>query len=216
MVLSAERIREILSAVKGVFPSARRFSAYAGGAGLMGKSLSDLSRLHGIGLNTLYLGLESGDEETLRAVGKGCTAAEMVAGVTRAQTSGIRVSAIVLLGLAGKPGSRRHAERTAEVLNMMQPRILNFLTLMLVPGTELHKAASDGTFHPLEPQETLRELHGIISALSMKGTVVRANHASTFLPLEGTLPRDRDRLLTEIEDSLSGRVPLVPDFLRGL
>ena len=47
-------------------------------------------------------------------------------------------------------------------------------------------------------------------------TVFRTNHASNYLPLAGTLPEDRERLLSTLRAALSGAVPLRPEWSRGL
>jgi hypothetical protein len=46
--------------------------------------------------------------------------------------------------------------------------------------------------------------------------VFRTNHASNYLPLAGTLPRDRERIVAVLDDALAGRVPLRPEWERGL
>jgi len=216
MFLSASQISAYMEVAKETFPFARRFSCYAGGKGLIGKSADELARFKREGLNTVYLGLESGDESILRSVNKSATAQEMTTGIVRAQNSGIRASVIVLLGLGGKAHSKSHASNTAAVLNAMQPRMINFLTLMLVPGTELHASALAGDFLPLDWREMLDELRDMISNLKLTRSVVRANHASSFLPLEGSFPKDKENFLERIDRALAGKSQPIPDFMRGL
>ncbi len=47
-------------------------------------------------------------------------------------------------------------------------------------------------------------------------TVFRTNHASSYLPIAGELPRDRDKILQAIDVALEGEIPLRPEYLRGL
>jgi radical SAM superfamily enzyme YgiQ (UPF0313 family) len=216
LVLPTARLLEAIALTREVLPTARRFSAYAGAAGLLAKSEAELRALKEAGLNTLYLGLESGSEEILRQCGKYCTAAAMVEAVRRAQAAGLRVSVMVLLGLGGVDDSREHAWATAAALNAMQPRLLSVLTLMLVPGTPLAEDARAGRFRLPGPAGMLVELRDLVAALAVERTVFTANHASSWLPLEGALPRDRDRLLATIDAALAGALPLMPDVLRGL
>jgi hypothetical protein len=46
--------------------------------------------------------------------------------------------------------------------------------------------------------------------------VFRTNHASNYLPLAGVLPVDRERIVATIDAALDGRVPLRPEWQRGL
>jgi hypothetical protein len=49
------------------------------------------------------------------------------------------------------------------------------------------------------------------------GSVFRTNHASNYLPLAGTLPEDKERLLTTIDRALArGESILSPEYLRAL
>jgi hypothetical protein len=47
-------------------------------------------------------------------------------------------------------------------------------------------------------------------------TIFRTNHASNYLPLEGRLPRDRQRIMEVIDQALDGSIPLRPEWSRGL
>jgi len=52
----------------------------------------------------------------------------------------INLSAMVLLGLAGKgEASKRHALATAKICNEMKPQYLAALTVTPVPGTVLYR-----------------------------------------------------------------------------
>lgn len=188
-------LESILALLGAALPRLARVAAYANGRSLAAKAPADLARLRALRLHTLYLGLESGDEETLRTVRKGETAGTMVEGCRRAAEAGIRVSVMVLLGLAGPGRSREHARATADVLNRMDPPLLAALRVIPVPGTPLIRDLDAGSFQPLTGWEAVRELRWILEDLSLTGAVFRADHASNVVPLEGRLPRDREVLL---------------------
>ncbi|HOT29029.1 MAG TPA: radical SAM protein [Candidatus Ozemobacteraceae bacterium] len=216
MRLPTARLLELVEIAKRVFPDARRFSLYAGARGILAKSGVELARLKEAGFNTLYLGLESGSEEILRNMEKDATAAEMTEAVVSAQNAGLRVSVMALLGLGGTTHSKEHAEATAAVLNRMQPRLLSFLTLIPVPGTPLWARIESGSFALPDARGMLCELRNLVAGLELNRTVFTANHASSYLPLEGALPRDRDRLLAELDAAIAGSRRLVPEVWRGL
>jgi hypothetical protein len=100
----------------------------------------------------------------------------------------------------------------------MDPNYLSILTLMLVPGTALHEAWRSGNFQPLQPPELLAELRQIVVRLDgLSRCIFRTNHASNYLPLAGTLSRDRDRLLQTLDGALAeGRSALRPEWRRAL
>ncbi len=218
LVLSAGRLVPVLDALAAAFPHLQRVGAYANARDLLQKSRSELRQLREKGLRIVYLGLESGSDEVLRRIEKGATAAEMIEAVQHAQAEDIRVSVIGLLGIGGSDLSAAHAEATGRVVSAMDPRYLSLLTLMLVPGTPLYAQWREGAFHPLEPEALLSELRQIILHLEgLSGCIFRTNHASNYLPLAGTLPKDKPRLLTTLDTALrSGRAALRPEAWRAL
>lgn len=181
------------------FPRLARVSMYANGSSIASKSDAELRALRERKLHTLYLGLESGDDEVLARCRKGETAEGMVAAGLRAQAAGLRLSVMVLLGLGGRSGSRQHALRTAEALNRMQPRLLSTLRVVPIPGTPLAREVQTGAFELPTESEIVGELRELLAALDLRATVFRADHTSNILPLQGRLPAQRAQLLTTLE-----------------
>jgi radical SAM superfamily enzyme YgiQ (UPF0313 family) len=218
LVLDTERLVTILDAMASAFPKLRRIGIYASARDILGKTDVDLALLQQRKVEIVYLGLESGSDEVLRRVNKGITAAEMVEAVRKLKHAGIRASVIALLGLGGTEFSRQHAEETGRVVSAMDPEYLSMLTLMLVPGTELHRQWQSGEFELPEPAGLLQELRQVIeSCESLSRCIFRTNHASNYLPLAGTLSRDKARLLTAIDEALTrGRSALRPKAWRAL
>lgn len=218
LVLSTRRLVEILDALSAGFPLQRRVAGYANARDLLDKSEADLKLLREKGMELVYLGLESGSDEVLDRIRKGATAAEMVEGVQKAQAAGMRVSVIGLLGVGGAELSSRHAQETGRVVSAMDPQYLSMLTVMLVPGTELHRQHESGTFQLMEPEGLLIELRQVISHLDgLSRCVFRTNHASNYLPLAGTLSKDKHNLLETIDQALArGPDALRPEYWRAL
>ncbi len=215
-VLSARKLLRILAAVRETFPGLQRVGAYINAANVAAKTDDELRDIADAGLTIGYLGLESGDPETVTRIRKGASVDEMVEAVRRAQAAGIRMSVMSLLGMGGREHSLRHARATAAALNRMQPRFAAFLTVTPVEGTVLHEELDEGRFELITPEESLRELREIVLHLELAGSIFRANHASNYLPLKGRFPGDRERLLETIDAALDGRISLKPEYLRGL
>jgi radical SAM superfamily enzyme YgiQ (UPF0313 family) len=211
-----ELLVPILERLNRAFPRLRRVASYANGHNVAALSDANLREMAGLKLRHLTIGLESGAQELLDRCRKSSTVAAMTTAVRRADDAGIRSSVIVLLGLGGREFREKHVEETITVLNRMQPRNLSFLTLMLVPGTVLHRQAEQGEFTMPQRDELLREAGDIIKGLELRATTFRSNHASNYLPLEGRFPRDKEALLGAIRSALEGERPLRHEFRRGL
>lgn len=218
LVLDSERLITVLDALASAFPRLRRIGIYANARDILGKTDAELTELQHRKLEIVYLGLESGSDEVLRRVRKGITAGEMIEAGQKLRRAGIRASVIALLGLGGKELSEEHARQTGRVVSAMNPEYLSMLTLMLVPGTELHRQWHSGEFELPEPLELLRELRQVVAATEgLSRCVFRTNHASNYLSLAGTLSRDKDRLLAAVDAALSrGRSALRPEAWRAL
>ncbi len=217
LVLAAEKLERILAYLGESFPRLQRIAAYATPQNLLSKTVSELRRFRLKGLTILYYGVESGDPTLLERIGKGVTPAEMVEGCRRAGEAGIRLSVTVVLGLAGKKGSTRHAEATARLVNDIRPRYLSALTLMLGPYGDAYAAGMGEDFEFNSPLDNCRELGEMIAHLEIDRCIFRSNHASNYLPLGGTLMKDKARLLAAVENALA--CPdrhLRDEWLRGL
>ena len=218
LVLSARRLVPILDALASAFPYLERVASYANARDILDKSEAELALLSRKGLRLVYLGLESGSDEVLRHIRKGATAAEMIQAVRKAKAAGMQVSVIGILGIAGSELSFLHAEATGQVVSAMDPDYFSMLTLMLVPGTELYQQWQSGVFQLMEPEAMLGELRRVISHLDgLSHCVFRTNHASNYLPLAGTLPQDKERLLATLDVAITqGRSALRPEAWRAL
>jgi len=199
---SFAELKAILTAINDSFPALSRVNAYATGSAIDAKSDEELIQLKTLNLNTLYLGLESGDDLTLKNVKKGENSELMIRAVKRAGNCGLRMSIMVLLGLAGQERSKEHAFETAKALNKMQAPLLAFLRVIPVPGTEINEAVKSGSFKQLSEFGVTEELRHIIAALELDKTIVRANHSSNIVTLKGRLPKDKENMLAELDELL--------------
>ncbi len=201
LVLPTVKLLKILQALRENFPKLQRVASYAAPKDILRKSEEELRQLKEAGLQLLYYGMETGDDITLKAVNKGVDAAEAIEAGRRVTASGMKLSLMVILGLAGKEGSQRHALETAKAINIIQPTMLSALCLMLYRGSELLDQFENGEFDPLSPQGLMEELHLMMQHIDLpqdKHCLFRSNHVSNYVQLAGTLPKDKDRLLREI------------------
>ncbi len=201
LVLSTPRLLKILDVLYKTFPKLQRVAAYAAPKDILHKSHEELVELREAGLKLLYYGMETGDDLTLKAVKKGVNGKEAVEAGHKVVEAGIKLSLMIILGLAGQPGSKRHAAETAKAINAIKPTMLSALCLMLYRGSELLDQFERGEFEPLAPQGLMEELHLILSKVDLPANhpcIFRSNHVSNYVRLAGTLPKDKERLLGEI------------------
>jgi len=199
MHLDFRTLEKMLVSLNEKFTRLARIGIYANGASILAKTDEQLRRLKELKLNTLYMGLESGDEPTLREMNKQESAENMIEAGRRAQSAGLRMSVMVLIGLAGKERSLEHARATTEVLNEMQPRLLSALRLVTTPNTPLYKNG----FKMITEFEAVTETREMIQGLELEQTVFRADHSSNIIPLEGRFPKDKERLLAQLDALLA-------------
>jgi radical SAM superfamily enzyme YgiQ (UPF0313 family) len=216
LVMDVPRWLTILGAARDAFPRLRRVSCYATAENVLGKSAQDLRALREAGLGLLYVGPESGDDVTLKRIVKGGTFAEHADAARRAHAAAMAVSVIVLLGAGGVARSADHARETARLITEMDPEYLGALTLTVIPGTPLHRLQESGRFELPDVAGLLGELRTMVAEARPTAALFRTNHASSYLSLAGRLPDDAARLTAAIDLALAGRIPLRPEFLRGL
>jgi len=218
MALPVDYMLNLLQELKRAFPRLSRVSAYSLPKDLLGKTDEELRQIREAGLKLIYVGIESGDEEVLKMVNKGETHESTIKGLMKAKEAGIKSSVMILSGLGGKVYSRQHAENSAKVVNAVQPEFLSTLVLSYPHGMEHFKKRFKGDFEACEIPELLEELKIFISNTKLEQSVFRSDHASNYLILKGTLGRDKERMLEEIDTAMNkpGGAGLRPEWLRGL
>ena len=215
LILPTPHLLRILTALEQKFPDLQRVGVYANARDLISESSEDLQELVAHRLSLFYLGLESGSDKILKQIDKGATAEEMVAGVRHGMAAGMKSSVIFLLGLGGRKHWRENATESARAVSQMNPNYLSALTVTVVPGTPLARQLKSGEFELPEPAEFAAELRLFLEQVDVKATVFRSNHASNYVPLEGRLPRDKERMVAELTEAIRNH-RFKPEYLRGL
>ena len=216
LVIDTDYMLQILNFLYEKFPALERVSAYANPANLLEKSKEDLQRIRKAGLQMLYFGIETGDDELLVKIKKGATAQELTITAEKAIDAGFVLSATVILGLAGKKGSERHAIETARVCSAINPHYLSALTLMFEGDNRYFSRCLGKDWEMMDKLEILIALRTMIEHFHLDKCIFRSNHASNYLAIKATLNHDKERLLKEIDKALKNPAQLRPEFLRAL
>lgn len=220
LCLSMDRLMEILTCCRALFPECRSVNVYGNARDVLAKGPDDLRTLAENGVKIIYLGAESGSDEVLKRVNKGSTAAEMEKAIRMIEDAGIKASVTLISGLGGKELMEEHAVKSAELISRSAPSFFSFLTLILTPQMELFKEKSEGRFVQLNAREVAEETKLFFEKLELPDkiesgsepgqyrkirSVFRSNHVSNALSLRGELPGDREKIINDIDRFLSGR-----------
>lgn len=218
LVAKATFLHAILDELRAAFPNLRRVSCYASPQSLQVRSIDEMRDLRAAGLTLYYLGIESGHDAVLERLVKGVDADEMVRVANKAHEAGVKLSTMILLGAGNRALSEEHALASARVVNAIQPRFVSTLVMTPVDGTPLFDQDARGEVDHMDPLELARELRTFLANLDLRGSVFRSNHASNYLALAGTLPKDRDAMVSALDGVLDDpeQASFVPEWLRGL
>ncbi|MFL6523455.1 MAG: radical SAM protein [Nitrososphaera sp.] len=214
--LPKDRMVEILQYLKQNFPRLERISCYAMPKNILQKGDQELAELRAAGLQMMYIGIESGNDIVLKKVTKGATYKTILQACQRVKRHNYVMSCMVILGLGGKTYTREHIADTAQILSESSPDYIGALTLHLEEGiyNEFMSKFSE-QFIPLDDLDVLDELEALVDSLQPSRQVIfRANHASNVYSIGGTMPQDREKLLTLIRKLKSHPDMLKPKFLR--
>lgn len=216
MIIPQKRLVWTLERIRETLPWVTRVGLYANAKSLKMKSDEDLRRLRELGLGIAYLGVESGDDETLRRINKGADSATLIEQGKRLEAAGIAASITVLLGIAGPERSMEHARATGRVLSAMDPSYVGALSVMVDPGTPLAEEMRRGDFVLPGPEGILRELREMVEHTDLSKGLFMSNHASNYLPLRIAYPGGKEGALRSIDAALDGKINLRPDWYRAL
>jgi len=217
LVIGTEELVSMLEMLRSRFGKLERIGVYGSPSDINKKSLDELKQLKKAGLGIIYLGLESGSDKILKKVRKGALSKHMISGARKVKDAGILFSVIFIIGLGGKEHTMEHGKETGRVLSEMDPDYIGGLTLMLVEGTEIDEEVKLGKMTLLDPKETLQELLLLVKELELSNCMVRINHASNYVPIGGTFPQDKEKVVHQLEGLLaSNDINFKPEYMRGL
>jgi radical SAM superfamily enzyme YgiQ (UPF0313 family) len=218
LIMPQEKLLRIAAYLQEAFPSLQRIGIYGNAKSILKKSVSQLQALKEHKISIIYLGIESGDDETLQQVHKGTTYKKIVEAGQKVKAAGIKLSVTVLLGIAGVERSKLHAQKTAQILTEIQPDYVGALTLMIIPEAPLHRMVEEGNFTLPSPFDLLQELRIMLAESDLHHCLFFSNHASNYLPIRARLPKDKESSVQLIDEVLAaGNTSLLkPEHLRAL
>ena len=125
-----------------------------------------MPRLELIKKYEISLGVESGDDWTLKRINKGYTSQDILEQCHKLEEAGIQYWMTFLNGVAGREHSHEHAVNSAKIFNQCKPMLVGTGGLTLFPGTPLLEEAKRGVFTPLTERELMQELLTFLELLT--------------------------------------------------
>lgn len=201
--LDTEHLLWILERIRHYFPGCTAVNMDATVTNISGKSDEELKSLYDAGVRNLYLGIESGLDDVLAFMKKDHNLQQAYEQIARIQAVGMVYNAHFMTGLAGKGRGLENAEATAEFFNRTKPhKVINF-SIFHHQRAPLFRDIEAGRYEPADEQENLREERRFMELIEVPDMVYDAFHDVLELRFRGTFPRDREKMLAQVDKAIA-------------
>lgn len=197
-VLSYNRLLDLGLLIRKYLRYCESIGMFARISDIKSKTVEELKNLRHLGFDSISIGTESGDDDTLAVMNKGYSANDIIEQCKKLEEANIRYNFVYLTGLAGKGQGERNAINSANIFNQLHPLTINFVSLTVFPESELYEEIQRGNFIEATEHERLLELRTFISKLCIETTLL-GNTVSNTVPFIGMIPNDKVRLLNELD-----------------
>ncbi len=217
LALSNRRLIPILEHIRDNFPECERVTVYGRASDVLKKTDEEMKELYEAGLTMVYIGAESGSDRILKEINKGETRQDLIQGVKKIEASGMKASVTFISGIAGKDGWEEHAVETGTMISEMNPSYVGLLTLMVDPSVPIAEDIRSGKLKLLSPEEVMAETLLMLKNINLtKPCVFRANHASNYISLRGTLPEDKNKMTDLVRTAMENHNMFKDERFRAL
>ena len=197
-VLSFDKLKTLAELVKKYYPKVGSIGCFARITDITPKTTEQLRELRELGYNSLTIGVEAGDNESLSFMHKGFGTKEIIRECKRLDEVGMDYNFFYLAGIYGTGRSESGAKNTAEVFNQLRPRIIVSSMLTIYPTSELYQEIQAGNWTEETEFEKLLELKTLIQNLKIP-TYFATMGASNCVNVEGHLPKDKEKMIRWID-----------------
>ena len=193
-VLSFDKLKTLAELVKKYYPKVKSIGCFARITDITPKTTEQLGELREMGYNSLTIGAEAGDDESLEFMHKGFGTKEIITESKRLDEVGMDYNFFYLAGIYGANRGEIGAKNTAEVFNQVNPKIIVSSMLTIYPTSELYQEIQAGNWKEETEIEKLYELRTLIQLLDIP-TYFATMGASNCINVEGRLPKDRKKMV---------------------
>ena len=146
----------------------------------------------------LELGLQTANDETLKAIGRGHSVAEFEDAVKRAHSAGLWVTSHVILGLPGE--TLKDSEKTAEVIRDLGISAVKIHPLHIVRDTRLAESYRRGEFELLSFEDYCEAVARFIRIVGKDVAIERfSGEAQNETLVAPDWTGDRNRIVSQVE-----------------
>ncbi len=204
-VLKYKRLMTIANLIRTYIPSVKTIGCFARITDITSKTEEELVSLHQAGYDGLTIGMETGDEEALRFMNKGYTAADIVTQCRRLDQAGIHYNFFYLVSISGAGRGELGAKATADVCNQLHPQLIGVNMLTIYQNSALYQEIQRGNWKEAGEIEKYKEIRTLLENLEIP-TQFAALGASNAFQFQGTLPEDKAALAAAL-DKMMETVP---------
>ncbi len=204
--LSVDKLRGVTDLIHEKVPECETITMYAAVRNIMSKTDEDLVQIRDMGINDLYVGVESTLDDVLAYLNKGNSAEDAKRQLLRLNKAGIRHLDMMMTGAAGKGRGEESAKSAAAFFTETKPAMIIYTTMSVFPGTELEKEVSSGNFIPAKEKEILTEEKVLLENLNQPDIYFWAAHSLDSVRLQDYLTKENRNVmiktLTDVIDTL--------------
>lgn len=206
LVLPTATLLAHIALVRRYFPDFAAITLQTRVADVLHKRLSDLQRLRAAGLSEIFLGVESGDDETLRFINKGQSAAQALAAMRKLNEAEIALAPMYIIGGGGKGTAERNAIGTAELLNQVRCKIISTTGLTVFPGAPFWEMRERGELTEMPEYEKVQELLAFVEHYTGESFLYYLHYLNP-LHFTASLPRDKAEIVENLRCFLREHTP---------
>ena len=198
-VLKASRLLEIADLVHQYFPHNKTIGCFSRIMDITPKTDEELLKLKQAGYDGLTIGIETGDDEALAFMHKGYLSKDILTQCRRLDHAGISYHFFYLTSISGAGKGEKGAKATADVCNQLHPQIIGANMLTIYPNSELFQEIQNGNWQEETEIEKYKELRTLVEKLEIP-VWFAAGGASNAIPIQGTLPKDKKKVLSVLDE----------------
>lgn len=201
IIMKPDQLAEVLRYFRKQFPEVQRVTSYGRADTLSRISLENMKMLKEAGLDRVHSGYETGSDEILKRIRKGCTKQQEIEGGLKAKEAGLELSMYFMPGVGGRELSEENSIETADVINKVNPDFVRLRTFVAKPNTPIGARVLTGELTPCTDVEKVTEIKRMIQNIKgCTGQIVSDHIVNMLEDVRGSMETDCERMIKTIED----------------